>query len=189
MDDIVSDGLRMRLRDGRDIADLLLLFNEERFLRYASARGPFGSAAELEAWLSGDRLRQALRDRRDAGGPDHRLRRPLRHGRRARALGLDPDRRARGIPGARRRRAAAEDAARRGDRRLRAAARAAHRVRRQRRRRSSSTNGSASRSRAAIATSSAAATVSSTATPWRAWASRRRAARRPDPPFDDRLHR
>ena len=53
MDDIVSDGLRMRLRDGRDIADLLLLFNEERFLRYASARGPFGSAAELEAWLSG----------------------------------------------------------------------------------------------------------------------------------------
>ena len=52
MDDVVSDGLRIRLRDGRDIADLLALFNEERFLRYASARGPFASADELEAWLS-----------------------------------------------------------------------------------------------------------------------------------------
>jgi len=52
MDDVVNDGLRIRLRDGRDIADLLALFNEERFLRYASARGPFSSAAELEAWLS-----------------------------------------------------------------------------------------------------------------------------------------
>jgi putative acetyltransferase len=52
MDDVVNDGLRIRLRDGRDIADLLALFNEERFLRYASARGPFASAAELEAWLS-----------------------------------------------------------------------------------------------------------------------------------------
>ena len=52
-DDVVNDGLRIRLRDGRDIADLLALFNEERFLRYASARGPFASAAELEAWLSG----------------------------------------------------------------------------------------------------------------------------------------
>ena len=52
MDDVVSDGLRIRLRDGRDIADLLALFNEERFLRYASARGPFASAAELEAWLA-----------------------------------------------------------------------------------------------------------------------------------------
>ena len=47
MDDVVNDGLRIRLRDGRDIADLLALFNEERFLRYASARGPFSSAAEL----------------------------------------------------------------------------------------------------------------------------------------------
>jgi len=53
MDDVISDGMRIRLRDGRDIADLLALFNEERFLRYASARGPFASAAELEAWLSG----------------------------------------------------------------------------------------------------------------------------------------
>ena len=52
MDDVVNDGLRIRLRDGRDIADLLALFNEERFLRYASARGPFAAAAELEAWLS-----------------------------------------------------------------------------------------------------------------------------------------
>ena len=52
MDDGVADGMRMRLRDGRDIADLLALFNEERFLRYASARGPFASAAELEAWLA-----------------------------------------------------------------------------------------------------------------------------------------
>jgi len=52
MDDVVSDGLRIRLRDGRDIADLLALFNEKRFLRYASPRGPFGSAAELEAWLA-----------------------------------------------------------------------------------------------------------------------------------------
>jgi putative acetyltransferase len=52
MDEVVTDGLRLRLRDGRDIADLLALFNEERFLRYASARGPFASAAELEAWLS-----------------------------------------------------------------------------------------------------------------------------------------
>jgi putative acetyltransferase len=52
MDDVVNDALRIRLRDGRDLADLLALFNEERFVRYASARGPFGSAAELEAWLS-----------------------------------------------------------------------------------------------------------------------------------------
>ena len=52
MNDVVNDGLRIRLRDGRDIADLLALFNEERFLRYASARGPFASAAELEAWLA-----------------------------------------------------------------------------------------------------------------------------------------
>ena len=53
MEDVVKDALRIRLRDGRDLADLLELFNEERFVRYASARGPFGSAAELEAWLSG----------------------------------------------------------------------------------------------------------------------------------------
>ena len=53
MDDVVNDGMRIRLRDGRDIADLLALFNEARFLRYASARGPFASSAELEAWLSG----------------------------------------------------------------------------------------------------------------------------------------
>ena len=52
MNDVVNDALRIRLRDGRDLADLLALFNEERFVRYASARGPFGSAAELEAWLS-----------------------------------------------------------------------------------------------------------------------------------------
>jgi putative acetyltransferase len=52
MDDVVNDALRIRLRDGRDLAGLLALFNEERFVRYASARGPFGSAGELEAWLS-----------------------------------------------------------------------------------------------------------------------------------------
>jgi L-phenylalanine/L-methionine N-acetyltransferase len=46
------DGLQLRLRDRRDSADLLELFNQERFLRYASARGPFASTSDLEAWIA-----------------------------------------------------------------------------------------------------------------------------------------
>jgi L-phenylalanine/L-methionine N-acetyltransferase len=46
------DGLQLRLRDARDSADLLELFNQERFLRYASARGPFAATSDLETWLA-----------------------------------------------------------------------------------------------------------------------------------------
>lgn len=46
-----SDELRIRLRDHRDNADLLELFNQDRFRHYASSRGPFGSVDELQAWL------------------------------------------------------------------------------------------------------------------------------------------
>jgi L-phenylalanine/L-methionine N-acetyltransferase len=46
------DGLQLRLRDARDSSDLLELFNQERFLRYASARGPFATTRDLEAWLA-----------------------------------------------------------------------------------------------------------------------------------------
>jgi len=49
---IPAEALSIRLRDGRDAADLFELFNQERFLRYASARGPFGSSEELQAWLA-----------------------------------------------------------------------------------------------------------------------------------------
>lgn len=51
-DRFLIDGLRIRLRDNRDGSDLLELFNEERFLHYASARGPFASTDELESWLA-----------------------------------------------------------------------------------------------------------------------------------------
>jgi putative acetyltransferase len=51
-DRFVSEALRIRPRDHRDSADLLELFNEERFLHYASARGPFASTAELQMWLA-----------------------------------------------------------------------------------------------------------------------------------------
>jgi putative acetyltransferase len=51
-DRFLIDGLRIRRRDDRDSADLLELFNEERFLHYASARGPFGSVDELRMWLA-----------------------------------------------------------------------------------------------------------------------------------------
>ncbi len=51
-DRYLIDGLRLRLRDDRDSADLLELFNEERFLHYASARGPFSSVGELQIWLA-----------------------------------------------------------------------------------------------------------------------------------------
>ena len=44
--------MRIRLRDNRDSSDLLELFNEERFLYYASARGPFSSIDELQSWLA-----------------------------------------------------------------------------------------------------------------------------------------
>lgn len=47
-----SEPLQIRLRDKRDNSDLLELFNQERFLRYASARGPFATAADLQAWLA-----------------------------------------------------------------------------------------------------------------------------------------
>jgi len=47
-----SEGLRIRLRENRDSSDLLELFNEERFLHYASARGPFSSPDELQSWLA-----------------------------------------------------------------------------------------------------------------------------------------
>jgi putative acetyltransferase len=52
-DRFLIEGLRIRLRDNRDVSDLLELFNEERFLRYASARGPFSSTGELQTWLAG----------------------------------------------------------------------------------------------------------------------------------------
>jgi putative acetyltransferase len=51
-DRFLNEGLRIRLRDGRDSSDLLELFNEERFLHYASARGPFASSDELQSWLA-----------------------------------------------------------------------------------------------------------------------------------------
>ena len=51
MADDPSQALQIRLREKRDNPDLLELFNQERFLRYASARGPFGTAADLQAWL------------------------------------------------------------------------------------------------------------------------------------------
>ena len=51
-DRFLIEGLRIRLRDGRDAPDLLELFNEERFLHYASARGPFASVDELQTWLA-----------------------------------------------------------------------------------------------------------------------------------------
>jgi len=51
-DRFLVEGLRIRLRDNRDSSDLLELFNEERFLRYASARGPFSSPDELQIWLA-----------------------------------------------------------------------------------------------------------------------------------------
>jgi len=51
-DRFLSEGLRIRLRDNRDSSDLLELFNEERFLHYASARGPFSSTDELQSWLA-----------------------------------------------------------------------------------------------------------------------------------------
>ena len=51
-DRFLIEGLRIRLRDDRDSSDLLELFNEERFLHYASARGPFASTDELQAWLA-----------------------------------------------------------------------------------------------------------------------------------------
>jgi putative acetyltransferase len=51
-DRFLIEGLRIRLRDGRDSSDLLELFNEERFLHYASARGPFSSVDELQGWLA-----------------------------------------------------------------------------------------------------------------------------------------
>lgn len=51
-DRFLSEGLRIRLRDSRDSSDLLELFNEERFLHYASARGPFSSTDELQIWLA-----------------------------------------------------------------------------------------------------------------------------------------
>jgi L-phenylalanine/L-methionine N-acetyltransferase len=47
-----ADGLQLRLRNARDASDLLELFNQERFLRYASARGPFAATSDLEAWLA-----------------------------------------------------------------------------------------------------------------------------------------
>jgi putative acetyltransferase len=47
-----GESLEIRLRDKRDNSDLLELFNQERFLRYASARGPFATAADLQAWLA-----------------------------------------------------------------------------------------------------------------------------------------
>lgn len=50
-DRYLIEGLRIRLRDNRDSSDLLELFNEERFLHYASARGPFASVEELQLWL------------------------------------------------------------------------------------------------------------------------------------------
>ncbi len=49
---IPPEALRFRLRERRDDADLFELFNQERFLRYASARGPFSSSEELQAWLA-----------------------------------------------------------------------------------------------------------------------------------------
>ncbi len=51
-DRFLIEGLRIRVRDDRDTADLLELFNEERFLHYASARGPFATADELQFWLA-----------------------------------------------------------------------------------------------------------------------------------------
>ncbi len=51
-DRFLIDGLRIRLRDNRDGSDLLELFNEERFLHYASAKGPFASTDELQSWLA-----------------------------------------------------------------------------------------------------------------------------------------
>ena len=51
MADDPSQALQIRLRERHDNPDLLELFNQERFLRYASARGPFGTAADLQAWL------------------------------------------------------------------------------------------------------------------------------------------
>jgi putative acetyltransferase len=51
-DRFLIEGLRIRPRDDRDTADLLELFSEERFLHYASARGPFASNDELRTWLA-----------------------------------------------------------------------------------------------------------------------------------------
>jgi L-phenylalanine/L-methionine N-acetyltransferase len=40
-----------RAREASDAGDLLLLFNDRTFVREASTRGAFASAAELNAWL------------------------------------------------------------------------------------------------------------------------------------------
>jgi len=55
---------------------------------YASARGPFASAAELEAWLSAVTCAKRYETVAVLGRPDDRLRRPLCHGRGPRAFGL-----------------------------------------------------------------------------------------------------
>ncbi|HEY1943977.1 MAG TPA: GNAT family N-acetyltransferase [Roseiarcus sp.] len=47
-----AEALTIRLRDRRDDDALLELFNQERFLRYASARGPFASSDDLQGWLA-----------------------------------------------------------------------------------------------------------------------------------------
>ena len=52
MDDVVNDGLRIRLRDGRDIADLLALFNEERF---CATRRRAGLSLRPPSWRRGCR--------------------------------------------------------------------------------------------------------------------------------------
>lgn len=48
----LEDELNIRLRTPRDDSDLLALFNQERFLRYASARGSFAAVKDLRAWLA-----------------------------------------------------------------------------------------------------------------------------------------
>jgi len=48
----LGEELRIRMREARDDADLLELFNQKRFRHYASARGPFQSVEELQAWLA-----------------------------------------------------------------------------------------------------------------------------------------
>ena len=132
MDDVVNDGLRIRLRDGRDIADLLALFNEERFLRYASARGPFASAAELEAWLSAVTCAKryetvaVLAGRTIGFAGLYVMGEGLEHSGWV-LIGVREEFQARGV-GAR----LLKTLDRRGDRRLRAAARSTDRVRRQR---------------------------------------------------------
>jgi putative acetyltransferase len=48
-----GDGLIVRAREAQDTSGLLELFNEERFLHDASARGAFASREDMLSWLDG----------------------------------------------------------------------------------------------------------------------------------------